>query len=615
MTRAPWDFEYLPLSKTQEPPQGESDFVVATSVDVRPEDLAHALRTDASDVRVEVLLVRPPLFWNRIRVEPPRSSEAIAQTLSSAGIPARYVTSSAAESVALGPDLDFSTARQARPRDWKTRAAECREDDQSAGRWFLDRNGVDVDRLVCGTAAGTRLAVIDDEAREADALDLDAEISVGGIAPTQGSSHGPAMVAWAVGTRGRPSAGVPPFAGVAPDASPRLYYIPKPGLELIWLPLAIVRAVDDGADVIVCATYVEGTTSPLLDDALDFASRLGRGGLGTAVILPTGREVSSAEGSVHASLTLGLAEPASDPRVLCVAPTGRDGGWFLWTDKVGRKKPFANRGPAVRIGAPGDDVTYPFSADGRLGHTESSGASAIASGVALLVLATNEHLTVDELYGLLADTARPCEGDPEGPFADAADLLPRGRDRDGHDAKCGYGRASALRACLSAADPIASALIAMGEESAAYRVLELRSSQGTLSTAYSPALARWSARVMRADAGLSSSARTLLRHLRLVAGRLDRHRAQAPGALARSLALLLARLGTHAASPTVSAELQSLRHRVLVATRTAEAAKHLENACFAFASEMWGSHPAAQPRTGENRRQGILTVGGVERSA
>ncbi len=53
---------------------------------------------------------------------------------------------------------------------------------------------------------------------------------------------------------------------------------PKPGYEIFTLPMAIVRAVDDGADVVLCATYVDGSTSPLLDDALSFARHLGRGG-------------------------------------------------------------------------------------------------------------------------------------------------------------------------------------------------------------------------------------------------------------------------------------------------------------------------------------------------
>jgi hypothetical protein len=615
VTRASWDFEYLPLAKIRETPEAEGDFVVATAVNVRPEDIGEALRGHGSYARVETLLTRAPLFWSRVRIEPSQSSDAVAHALSAAGIPVRYATSSAAPSVTLGQEPDFSAGRRAEPRDWVPRAVRSRVEDRTPGRWFLDRKGVDVDRAVCGAGAGVRLAVIDDEAREVDALDLDAEIVVGDCAVSRGSSHGAAMVAWAVGSRGRPAAGVPPFAGIAPDASPRLYYIPKPGREIFWFPLAMIRAVDDGADVIVCATYVDGTTSPLLDDALEFAARLGRKGLGTAIVLPTGREISSPEGSVHASLTLCLAEPASDPRVLCVAPSGNDGGWFIWTDKFGKKKPFANRGPAVRIAAPGDDMAYPFAKDERLGHAESSGASAVAAGVAVLVLATNAELTVDELYCLLTDTARVCEAKPDGPFADAADLLPSGRDADGHDAKCGYGRASASRACLSAADPIASLLVAMGDEVAAHRVFALRSSSSAFAAIYSQSFALWSARVLRADTALSHAAKVLVRHLRLVAGRAERHEAHTPGALARALARLLTRVATHAAPPPAGAEVRRLQRRTVQAAQSPETAKKLESACFAFASEVWGSHPVAPRRQGEGWAQGILPVGVAGRSA
>src|SRR6185295_3517776 len=117
--------------------------------------------------------------------------------------------------------------------------------------------------------------------------------------------------------------------------------------------------------VIACATYIDGLMSPLLDDALEVAVRLGRGGLGTAVIFPTGREMSSPEGSRHSSLSLGLGEPASDPRALCVGPSARDGGWFLWRDHRGKFRPFANRGPSVRWLAPGDDMALPFAVDDR----------------------------------------------------------------------------------------------------------------------------------------------------------------------------------------------------------------------------------------------------------
>lgn len=586
MKRPSWDFEYLSISKYRETEDVVSDFVVATFDETPPEDFARVLEPNP-DVHVARIVVRPPLFWTRVHA-PSQNIESITRTLEEAGIRVRYVTSAHEGGMALGAPADFSAARAAVPNDWASRPARVHAEDRTGTRWFLGPDGVDVLRSACGTGAGVRLAVIDDEARDVDALDLDAEVRVGGTEPMRGSSHGAAMVAWAVGSRGRAAEGVAPFAGIAPDASPRLYYIPKPGSEVVCLPLAIVRAVDDGADVIVCATYVEGTTSPLLDDAFEFARRLGRGGLGTAIVLPTGREISSPEGSVHASLTLGLAEPPSDARAFCIAPSGRDGGWFLWTDRRGFRKPFSNRSPAVRVAASGDDMAYPFSKDHRLGHAESSGASAIAAGVAALVLGTNPYLGVDELHAILTDSAVKSGVPPSGPFADPADILPNGCDPDRHDAKCGYGRLSALRACAAAADPVASALLTMGEEDAALRFLTLRTSSGKLSTVYSQPFAQWAARIVRTDHDLSHGLRGVMRHLRLLSGRDDRRSAQTPGALARALALLVARLMARPVPRSLAAEAELLRRAALEATRKRQEILELENACFDAAADIWG---------------------------
>src|SRR5262249_33308705 len=156
-----------------------------------------------------------------------------------------------------------------------------------------------------------------------------------------------------------------------------------------------------GADVIMCASYIEGTTSPMLDDALEFAARLGRRGRGAAVVFPVGRETSSPATSSHASLSLALGDPASDPRVFAIGPSGKEGGWFFWRDRKGRLRPFANRGPAVRWLAPGDDLTFPFLQDERLFHSESSGASAIAAGVILLVMESNPALRLTEVDAIL----------------------------------------------------------------------------------------------------------------------------------------------------------------------------------------------------------------------
>jgi hypothetical protein len=585
VSRPHWDFEYLPISSGYTPAPSDVDFVVATSSGRDPEEIARAIGTEAE---VEELLIRPPLFWYRVRVGALQQTESIVSALTAAGIRTRYVTCAVMGSLARGPRPAFEMAAVAKPSSWAVRPARRHVEPEWEGRWFLGSDaGVDVDRSVCGTGAGTRLAVIDDEARGAHILGLDAEVLVGVSAASRDNQHGSLMVGWAVGTRGDPERGLSPFTGVAPDASPRLYLMAKPGRDVVGLPLAIVRAVEDGADVVVCASYVEGQTSPLLDDALDFAARLGREGLGTLVVFPTGREISSPAGSLHASLTLGLGEPASDSRVLCVAPSGRHGGWFLWTDKRGKKKPFANRGPAVRLAAPGDDMASPLAEDGRLGHAESSGASAIAAGVALLVLERNPHLRMHELCHVLASTARPCEGAVSGPLSDPADVLPLECDLDRHDAKCGYGRISARRACLIAGDPVSAGLVAIGEEDAAAAYAALRNTNGSVALAYSRPLAACAARAFREDATFSHAVRSILRHLRLVGGRTDRRQSQDPAAFARALSIVLDQIPCPDAFAHVHEELLTLRGRAIVATGSQTAAVALESQCWRLASELW----------------------------
>jgi hypothetical protein len=234
---------------------------------------------------------------------------------------------------------------------------------------------------------------------------------------------------------------------------------------------------------------------------------------------------------VHASLTLGLGDPASDPRVHCVAPGGRKGGWFLWRSR-GKLRPFSNRGPAVRWVAPGDDIAYPFSSRDRLFHAESSGAAGIAAGVFLLVLSCNRALRLRDLHAILARTVDLPERDDnlDAPLADPADVLPSGVDADGHNAKCGYGRLNAARACACARDPVALELAAMGEHAAAI-------AWSVEKHPYSRRFARWAVRMLLARPDQEHAARVLLRHARLVTTDAARANGHAYGALARQAAV------------------------------------------------------------------------------
>ncbi|HJX55064.1 MAG TPA: S8 family serine peptidase [Polyangia bacterium] len=606
MNRPPWDFDYRPVNAgTQEDDAWLDDLILASEGPVDPVRLTELLGQLAPDLRVEPVLDWHPLYWTRVRAGCGIEPSDCERRLRAGGVAVRYLASTQAGSQRLPPALDLRGCLPMRPIHWRARGPSVLDENASAGRWFVGENGVEVHRPVCGAGAGTRLAAIDNDAGEVGRLDLDDHIPVGVAEVPAGSSHAAQLVAWAVrAVGGQGPNGGAGFIGIAPDASPRLYSIPKPGNDVLSFPLAVVRAVADGADVVVCATNVDGQWSPMLDDALELACRLGRNGLGTAVVLPCGRETSSPEGSAHSSLSLGAGDPAGDPRVFCVAPSGRDGGWFLWRDHRGQLHPFANRGPALRWLAPGDDVALPFHSPEILAHAESSGASAMAAGVLLLVLGRNPDLTLPELEDALTRTVR--EVDPElsaerSALADKYDILPVGRDRDGHNAKHGYGLLHASRACLLVSDPIAFALVSIGEDQAAVRWVETRNEQ--LASLYSSELGRWAVRVLLADAGQRHAVCALARLLRLLAVRAERLHAQAAGALLRLVMMLLRDLPRSRQAPAPEAALQrellAIADRVKAATSDPARAGEIEEHMCTLAAALWpavGSHPVAPER-------------------
>jgi hypothetical protein len=581
--RPRWDFDYVPIRNGGgDDGSPESDLVVATTDDIDPGAVAEQLASIVGDVDVTPLFSAHPIFWTRVRSSTPLDRVTLAHAVTASGSAVRYIASARRGSQRLAPRLLTDMSRPRRASDWTTRPRTSHPEPNTPWRWFLRSEGVNVERTCCGTGAGTRLAVIDNDGKELDKIELDAEVLVAGDTIPRAGAHAGLLLGWAVGAR---SSEGTRFRGIAPDASPRLYCIPKSSQDVVSLPLAIVRAVEDGADVIVCATYVEGLMSELLDDALEFSSTLGRGGKGTPVVMPTGREMSSAADSTHSSLSLGLADPASDPRVFCVGPSARDGGWFLWRDRHGKIRPFANRGPAVRWLAPGDDLAYPFANDDRPAHAESSGAAAVAAGVLLLILGTNPALAFNELEQLLVETASPLEpaqrsSDPE--LGDRADLLPLGRDADGHNAKHGYGRLNASAACLACRDPIGAALIRIGEHDAAQKYHEARS--GIAASFYSDAFGRWAALEVLNDVSLRHAACSVARAIRLLTINPERSRNQVPGALIRQLTLLVRLLSRSKPTGDIARELGTLDRRMLSVLGDEHATLTLETKLLAFAT-------------------------------
>jgi hypothetical protein len=583
--------------------RAESDLVIATSEDLDAIEVTQALSDLSSNVAVTPLFSSHPIFWTRIESSCHLDRAEVTRRLGRYGV--RYVASAKLGSQKLAPMLDFGGARPRQPRDWRTRAPTTVADPNTPWRWFLRAEGVDVNRSICGTGAGTRLALIDNDGRDLERIALDAEIPIGVGSVPRAQSHAALMLGWAVGARAPDGS---EFRGVAPDASPRFYCIPKPGADVWSLPLAIAQAVDDGADVIVCPTYIEGQTSPMLDDALEFAHKVGRGGYGSILVMPTGREMSSPPGALYSSLSLALSDPASDPRVCCIGPSARHGGWFLWRDKRGALRPFANRGPAVRWLAPGDDLPYPFAMDDRVWHAESSGASGVACGVILLTLAKNRQLTASELDRVLTETAVvPQPDDAADPsVADRRDLLPPGRDGDGHNAKHGYGRLSATNACLAATDPVALTLVRMGEFAAA-RAYATTLQSRELNPGYSPSLARWVACRALEDTRVSHAIASVLRALRLWSTRPDRLEQQPPGHVLRHLGLI-ARMLLDVPPPDVLRDELSGVVTAMRALQDAGKAAEVERAVLDAISRATGWAALASAHA-TGKQSGIVVVG------
>jgi hypothetical protein len=601
--RPSWDFDFAPLARpADDGVRSESDLIIATSEDLDAIEVAQALSDLSSNVAVTPLFASHPIFWTRVESSSALDRAEVTRRLRRYGV--RYATSAKMGSQHLAPTLDFAGARPRQPHDWRTRAATAAADPDTPWRWFLRAEGVDVSRSICGTGAGTRLALVDNDGRDLDRIALDAEIPVGVASVPRAQSHAAMMLGWAVGARGTDGS---EFRGVAPDASARFYCIPKPGDDVWSLPLAIMQAVDDGADVIVCPTYIEGQTSPMLDDALEFARKVGRGGYGSIVVMPTGREMSSPPGVVYSSLSLALSDPASDPRVCCIGPSARHGGWFLWRDKRGGLRPFANRGPTVRWLAPGDDLPYPFAGDDRAWHAESSGASGVACGVILLTLAKNRQLTASELERVLTETVvTPQAHDAaDGAIADRRDLLPPGRDDDGHNAKHGYGRLNATNSCLAVTDPVTLTLVRMGELAAA-RAYATTIQSGALSSHYSSSLALWAACRALGDPHLAHAIAAVLRALRLWSIHPDRLEQQPPGQLLRHLGLIGRTLLDAAPPDALREELSSIL-TTMGAISGAGTAADVERALLDAISRAtgWGALAGLQSPT----KSGMVVVG------
>jgi subtilisin family serine protease len=191
-----------------------------------------------------------------------------------------------------------------------------------------------------------------------------------------------------------------------------------------------IRYAALNADILSCSW--SGGFSPDLEQALEDAGDIGRGGLGAAVFCAAGNGSGSPVGY-----------PARDPNAIAVGAS---------TDQ-GTLAGYSNVGPEIAFVAPSSggtrgifttDVSYPnrgfnigdASAGGVDGlHTNdfggTSSATPLAAGVAALVLSVRPNLSRTALRDLLANSA---------------DKIGSGYDANGHSNEFGYGRVNAARA-------------------------------------------------------------------------------------------------------------------------------------------------------------------------
>ncbi|HPH03057.1 MAG TPA: HD-GYP domain-containing protein, partial [Spirochaetota bacterium] len=150
-------------------------------------------------LQVDELLARAPIFWLRVRAPAEVDPAWLAATLAVPGLTTvRYVTSARHGSQDWAPrfELDPALPHAATPSaDWQPRPASTGPERRDGGHWFLadEGGGIAVIRELTGTAAGTRLAVIDDDASGVDALAVDAEILMNLPRAPRAQSHGALM--------------------------------------------------------------------------------------------------------------------------------------------------------------------------------------------------------------------------------------------------------------------------------------------------------------------------------------------------------------------------------------------------------------------------------------
>ena len=208
--RPKWEFGYAPLcAGAPSEARATRELIVATA---EPTDGGRIAAAVGGGARAELALARQPLYWTRLTLAHPALSQDVSRLLSRQGIETRYVAATNQPSFTVGSAFGEAPSVE-RASGWQVRKAIGRSLSlaDTPGTWFLrdEAGGIDVDRARFGNGAGTRLAVIDDDALEADALELDRRMSWW---PRETPApHRPWRTDGGMGSR------VPSFLGVAPE--------------------------------------------------------------------------------------------------------------------------------------------------------------------------------------------------------------------------------------------------------------------------------------------------------------------------------------------------------------------------------------------------------------
>lgn len=217
--------------------------------------------------------------------------------------------------------------------------------------------------------------------------------------------------------------GAQPASGIAPEAALSLVacLADRTGSQVTlaravaYLADPSTEGVADGAaDVIVCSLGPDGghwELAAVLEDAITFATTLGRSGRGALVVWATSNG--------H--------QPVADDEVCSRADV-----FGVGRATAGNMSGRSSYGPGLDLLAPGVDLWGISLEPGLAKWTGTSYAAPIIAGIAALLLSVAPDLSPSDLRNVLTETADKVGPDPYG--------------SDGWNATCGHGRANAGRA-------------------------------------------------------------------------------------------------------------------------------------------------------------------------